>query len=217
MIKTKNTLEAWKTYLNYILQKGNNFIDENNRICREVLNLTVTIEQPSKDIDQPIQILNKLHKWDYPSVEKITQATLARKTSSQYSYSHSSRMFSYQNTLNQIDDYVIPLLQHAPTTRRAVMLIWDALKDSKILRKDIPAMIFIDFKIRNNQMHTTGILRSNDAFFGWPANILQIHAIHQYVGKKINCETGTITTTNTSAHIFKEQIPYIETVLQMKN
>jgi len=49
IINGKTCVEAWKDSLKYVLEEGADFIDSDNRQCREVLNLVVNIEQPEKD------------------------------------------------------------------------------------------------------------------------------------------------------------------------
>jgi len=217
MITTKKTMDAWKRALNYIQDYGKNFIDENNRVCREVLNLVVEIEEPGSDVTMPIRTLNKLHKWDYPPLDKIANIILSKKLAPQYSYSYGPRLFNYQNLYNQVDNFLIPLLRDNSDSRRAILHFWDVSKDSNVLKRDIPSLIIIDCKLRNGKLNMTGIIRSDDAFFGWPANIYQMHVLQTYIADKIGCRTGSITTISTSAHIFKDQFPYIEVILRMKN
>ncbi len=200
MIKTKNSIDAWKQSLNYIQDQGQNFIDENKRICREVLNLQVEIEEPEKDITLPINTLNKLHKWEYPPLDRIAQIILSKKPLPEYSYSYGPRLFNHQNEHNQVDNFIIPLLQDNPTSRRAIMTLWDVSQDSNSLKRDTPGFILIDCKLRNEKLNMTGIIRSNDMFFGWPANIYQMHVLQKYIAEKLTCKTGSITTISTSAH-----------------
>ncbi len=215
MIKTKYAMDAWKNCLNLILKEGKDFVDENKRICREVLNLVVEVED-SSDVSAPINMLNKFHKWDYPALDKIGHVIVNKKLAPEYAYSYGPRLFNFQGLYNQVDEFVIPLLKENPDSRKALLNLWDVNRDSLPKKKDIPALVMIYCKIRDNKLNITGILRSNDIFFGWPANIYQLHVLQQYIATKIGCETGSMITISTSAHIFKDQFPYIESILKKK-
>lgn len=206
------TFGTWKLILRYIYENGSDFEDENKRLCREVINLSATIEEPQNDITKPIETLNSFGKWVYPSLEEIENIIISKK-SSPYKYSYGPRLFSFYEKINQIDNFIIPLLKQTPSSRRAIAVIWNPIIDSKIYRRDIPGMVSLDFKLRKNRLNITSLIRSNDTFFGWPANIYQIYILQKYIAKKLNVKTGSLTTFSTSAHIFSNQFEYIEKII----
>ena len=52
-------MEAWSTALELVLTEGVSFKDSEGRICKEAMNLTITVLNPSKDIRKPIEELTK--------------------------------------------------------------------------------------------------------------------------------------------------------------
>jgi thymidylate synthase len=212
-INKKTTLDAWRTALSYLIRNGKEYIDHNDRKTKEILNLSIHIENPSDDITSPIKIMRKSDKWVYPPLEEIESIILLKNLAPTYSYSYGPRIFNH-NGVNQIDDFIIPLLKKDPMSRRAVVNIWNPLKDSNIYKKDVPGLMMIDFKLRDNKLHTTYFVRSNDIFFGWPANIYQIYTLIKYITKELNCEVGSITSFSTSAHIFEDQYEGINEILE---
>jgi len=213
-IIAKNTEEAWKKALKYIYEKGKDFVDKDDRTCREVLNLSLKIESP-KNIKKPIEILNSFRKWVYPPLEEIENFILGKKEIPGYYYNYGARAFNFSN-INQIDGFVIPLLKKDRTSRRATIIFYSPMKDSFLFKKDIPGMIMANFNIRQDKLHVTTLIRSNDLFFGWPANIYQVYILQNYIAKKLNIKQGSITTVSISAHIFEDQFEDIEKVLNMK-
>jgi len=217
VIKAEHTYEVWKNALQHILNQGQEYNDHQDRICRECLNILFKIEKPSEGVRKPIDRLNKFERWIYPSIEEIKKYILSKETSMGYEYSYGERIFSYSQdgqTKDQINDFVIPLLEKNQSSRRAVVTIWNPLEDSNIFKKEIPGMMMIDFKVRDDSLHTTEIIRSNDVFYGWPANIYQCFKIHELIADKLDLEAGTLSTVSTSAHIFEDQIKYIKQILQ---
>ena len=208
--------QAWKNALKYILSSKDTYHEEkNNRTCIEVLNLQITITEPSMDISKPIEILNSFQKWVYPNLSEISSLVFSKIVNPVYDYNYGPALFNYGNMLNQIDDYVIPSLKKNPSSRRAIATLWNPSSDSKITNRQVPGLVFIDFKLRKNKLHTTTLVRSNDIFFGWPANIYQVFILQKYICEKLNCKPGPMSTFSTSAHIFDDQIEYIKKVSDM--
>ncbi len=62
MIIEYTVMDAWKKALEEVLKEGASFKDFEGRICKEMMNLTITILNPSKDIRKPVNELSKLKK-----------------------------------------------------------------------------------------------------------------------------------------------------------
>lgn len=212
-IKSETIKDAWKSSLRYIFESGEDFTDENNRVCREVLNLIIEVNNPGEDITVAIDVLNSFKKWVYPPLDEIGDLILSRKLSPTYSYSYGPRLFNFQNTINQIDNFIIPLLKRNSFSRRGIVLVWNPTQDSNIYRRDVPGLISIYFKIRKKSLNATIVVRSNDIFFGWPANLYQVFVLQDYIAKKLGCKIGSLTTFSNSAHIFKDQFEDIQKVI----
>jgi thymidylate synthase (methanogen type) len=212
-IISDSTTEAWKKALKYVFEEGKDF-EDNKRICREALNLTIKIKKPEHDITGPIDILNGFKKWVYPPLEEIRNIILSKNLAPVYSYIYGPRIFNYRNKINQIENFVIPLLRETKESRRAVVTLWDPEEDSNVYKKGVPGLISLDFKLRKNRLNVTAIIRSNDLFFGWPANIFQIYSLLEMLTKRLDCLSGSITIFSTSIHIFKDQFEDIKKVLE---
>ncbi len=213
MIKGKTAMDAWKKTLDFIISKGQDFVDENGRVCREAFNLCVKIDQPQKDIEKPILQLKKLKEFDYPSLEELRETTLS-KYPSEYSYTYGHRIFNYNYSLDQVEEYIIPLLKSCPHSRRAVIVLFNPEKDSSTVRRDTPGMIFIHFRIINNKLTATSFIRSNDYFFGWPANIYQVNVLQKIVAKKLGINTGSLSVISSSAHLFQDQFDWVKKIVK---
>ncbi|MBW2991100.1 thymidylate synthase [Candidatus Woesearchaeota archaeon] len=208
------TLEAWKTTLKLIMEKGVEMVDRENRVSKEIINTVLKINHPEKDITKPIQEMRALKKWVYPELEELEDVFFKKQASSVYYYTYGARIFNYANTKNQVDDYIIPLLKKNPTSRRAIIVLYHPVVDSKIGMKEISSLISVFFKITDKKLTVSIVIRSNDMFIGWPANIYQVYLLQQYVAKKLGLEPGSITTISHSAHVFEEYKEEVEEVLR---
>ncbi len=209
-----NAWDAWIAALANIKESGVMYSDTKSREYLEVRNLIVTIERTNQGIFEPILYLSRSDKWVYPDLAEVAKVILHPDSVSAYEYSYAKRLFATIDGKNQIDDYVIPLLQKDPQTRRAVATLFDPGVDSNIKNKEIPSMIVFDFKIRDQLLHMTCFIRSSDAFIGWPANVYQMSVIQEYVASKLKIPVGEITTIATSAHIHTDHLPEIDKLLK---
>ena len=105
---------------------------------------------------------------------------------------------------NQIDT-IIRLLKMDSDTRRAVLNLNYANK-SVITTKDEPCTVCIQFFIRNNKLHTTVYMRSNDLYTGFPYDILFFTELTKYIASRLNIETGEYTHIVGSLHFYDENI-----------
>ena len=212
-INEKTVMAAWKKSLKYLLDYGQDFKDKDNRICREVLDFTVAIENPEHDCEKPMDMIQEF-EWIYPSKEELSSIMLNKEESASYEYSYGPRIFNYVNVKDQINDFIIPLLEKDSTTRRAIISLFNPVTDSNVLSKNIPSLLCIYFKIKNNSLHLTCFIRSNDFFIGWPGNIYQIFTLQKYVADKLNMKTGGLTTISCSGHIFQEHFEMIKKIIE---
>ncbi len=210
-ISGKTSTEVWKKILKTIMTEGDSFKDRRKRICKEILNVCATI-QTTDGIMKPIETLTKFNKWIYPTPEKIKNSILNKEDSSEYYYNYGKRAFDLDG-INQIDDYLIPLLKKTPTSKRGIVVFYSPEKDTLPLRKETPGIVMINFIIRDNKLHSTMVIRSNDMFHGWPGNVAQAYFLTEYVAEELNYPIGSITTFSISAHIFEEQFEDIKKVI----
>ncbi len=215
-IQGKDTFETWKSVLRFILENGKDYVDADGRICREVLNLAAEIQNPKENISKPITLLSSLGKWIYPPIDEIAEVVLKAENLGTYEYCYGPRVFKYRGDINQIDDYVIPLLRANPNSRRAVISLWDPVEDTKIGKGNVVAWLISDFKIREEKLYLTFYGRSIDFFIGWPVNIYQQFLLMEKVAKELNVGLGSLTTFVSSAHIFLEYTDQINKILKFK-
>jgi thymidylate synthase len=202
-ITADNALDAWKKAMKEILENGQETSDFEGRLSRELLNLTITVRCVD-GITAPMEKIKGLKKWVYPELDEIEDVIFKRESSSAYYYTYGVRLFNYSNSKDQIEDYIIPLLKEHPNSRRAIAVLYHPLIDSKLIAKESPCMISIYFKILDGKLTVTTLLRSNDVFIGWPANIYHSFLLQRHVAGKLGIEAGSITTISHSGHVFDE-------------
>ena len=213
-ISNNNAFDLWKSAILKIKELGEDFHDNDNRTCREVYNLTLNLINVSDSkIDKPIETMINSKKWIYPSKEELSGIMFKEFQAPIYEYTYGGRIFGYNGSFDQINSFIIPLLRKDPSSRRAVLVFYDPIDDSKPDNKNTPGIIYVQFRMVKGLLCMNAHIRSNDLFFGWPANIYQLYQLLVYVSKKLDVECGTITTFSNSAHVFVEDFPQAEEIL----
>jgi len=211
-IISETAIECWNKALTLIFDQGTELVDQNKRVCKIINNLLITINSVD-DIEEPIDKIQELNEFVYPSKEELRNTILDKISSSGYDYAYGSRLFNYRQIKNQMDDYIIPTLKNDQNTRRAIAIIYDPLNDS-IRKKDaVPGLISIHFSIIKGKLNVCMIVRSNDIFIGWPANIYHGKVLQKYICDKLKLLPGKITTFSISAHVFQENFECIKKII----
>lgn len=214
-ITKNNAYELWQAAIEIIKEKGEDFIDNDNRTCREIVNLSLNLNDiNNSEIEEPIKTMINSKKWIYPTKEELSSIMFKEYQAPIYEYTYGGRMFNYGKEFNQLNSFILPLLKKDPSTRRAILVLYDPLEDSTPDNKNTPGIIYIHFRIKNEKLNTTCHIRSNDLFFGWPANIYQIYCLTKFVADKLNIQNEKITTISNSAHVFKDDFSDVEEIIK---
>ncbi|WP_225370006.1 thymidylate synthase [Methanobrevibacter arboriphilus] len=68
---------------------------------------------------------------------------------------------------------------------------------------EVPCMILVDFKIRDDKLYTTALWRSHDIYGAWFPNAVGLSYLAQYVSERVDASIETITIHSISAHIYE--------------
>lgn len=106
---------------------------------------------------------------------------------------------------DQVDQlaHVVKLLQDDPTTRRAVLNIYNPQVDTEP-GKDIPCNNWVHLLPRDGVLHGHVAIRSNDLFWGWSGiNAFEWTALLQVVAGLTGLQPGSITFSISSLHLYE--------------
>lgn len=113
------------------------------------------------------------------------------------------RLFDFDG-INQLDN-IISLLKKKPTSRRAVIQLFDS-KDITKPYKEIPCTNSIQFLVRDKKLTCCVSMRSNDAFRGLPHDIFCFTMIQEMIAREIDIELGPYNHFVGSFHIYDRDI-----------
>lgn len=99
-----------------------------------------------------------------------------------FEYDYHTRLFNYENMVNQIDDIIIPKLIRSPNTRRACAVTWIPSIDGTL--HDCPCLQWLNADIRNDKLNLTVMFRSNDILLAAGANMYALTGLQSYIAEK---------------------------------
>ena len=109
------------------------------------------------------------------------------------------RLFQ-QRGHNQIQN-IIELLRERPTSRRAVIQLFNA-EDIAAEYREIPCTTTLQFFVRDELLHLIVTMRSNDAYIGLPHDVFCFTMLQEIVARSINREIGSYRHFVGSMHLY---------------
>lgn len=114
------------------------------------------------------------------------------------------RLFS-QRGADQVSN-IIDLLRKSPTTRRAVIQIFDA-EDITARHKEVPCTTTLQFFVRMDRLNMITTMRSNDAYLGLPHDVFCFTMLQELIARSVDVELGTYRHFAGSLHLYREHHP----------
>jgi thymidylate synthase len=106
------------------------------------------------------------------------------------------------NGIDQLAE-VIRLLRRDPSTRQAVLAIFDPDRDY-VDSRDIPCTNWMHFMIRDGVLHLEVAVRSNDLFWGFSGiNTFEWSVLHEMVAHWTETVVGSVTFYISSLHLYE--------------
>ncbi|WP_417498205.1 thymidylate synthase [Maricaulis sp.] len=110
----------------------------------------------------------------------------------------------FGHTTNQIDR-VIRRLTERPDTRRAVISILGP-DDFGPGRKEAPCTTALQFIRRRERIHLIAMMRSNDAYLGFPHDVFCFTMIQEFVARSLGVGVGEYHHFATSLHLYEHDL-----------
>jgi thymidylate synthase len=99
---------------------------------------------------------------------------------------------------------VIKLLRQRPSSRRAVIQIFDG-EDIATEHKEVPCTTALQFFIRDERVEMVATMRSNDAYFGLPHDVFCFTMLQEIIARTLGRDLGGYRHFAGSLHLYKNR------------
>lgn len=225
--------------LSHVLRVGEVVEDERGIDTRELRNVMVSIDSPwIWNLDHlnwgniPLR-----PKWCDPEFMRAYRRQAGAKVRGDHPYVYGaelrahptiayfgkgpedSKIYHQGFPINQVTDYIVPKLVENMRSRRAVGFTWNVAEFSDLGAKEVPCLDMVQVMVRpdkagDERLHLTGVLRSNEMYSAWAADVALLFEWQQAIVIELNTSRfgsrakavgiGSLTTVSNSAHIYKE-------------
>lgn len=101
-------------------------------------------------------------------------------------------------------EHVIKTLRMDPLSRRAIIGIYDPSTDVPA-GKDVPCNDMLQFQVRDDELHVTATIRSNDLMWGWSGiNAFEWSMLQEIVASLLGVAVGTLTFNIGNLHLYEQ-------------
>lgn len=97
---------------------------------------------------------------------------------------------------------VIEKLSKSPDTRRAAITLLES-SDLEPTQKEAPCTIALQFIRRRERLHLVAIMRSNDAYLGFPHDVFCFTMIQELIARALGIKIGDYHHFATSLHLYE--------------
>lgn len=215
LTKRARTLdEAWLYW--YDVLSNQSMCDESRdgHVAGEVINATTIIDDPTQNV-----MVNSVRNMSmrYAVGEMLWYISGNNKLKEIQKYTKGwDRMSDDGETVNSNYGYCIKHkygfdqlefvkneLTLSPNSRRAVIHIKEP---SNKASKDVNCTVCLQFFIRDNKLHLTTYMRSNDIWFGLPYDIFQFTSLQILLSMELGVGIGTYTHICGSLHLYERDL-----------
>lgn len=113
-------------------------------------------------------------------------------------------------------EYIYQLLRKEPTSRRAVISIYNQRDQNKNLTLDVPSTISLQFLLREKRLNLICYMRSNDFWNGLPFDFGIFSFLQEVMASWLKVKIGTYTHFVGSAHIYLKDFQKVKKFLNTK-
>ena len=203
-LRAQDPVDGWTRIIRKIMLSDMLRVDERGIETRWLDNAMIHVMNPLE---------NRVTEL-YPFSEKVLKEKYATQLLNpdrmNFDYTYGERLNAWgDGEVNQIE-FAIKKLRVNPNSRRVVATTWDPRKDT--VSEEVPCLNHFVFMTRDDVLDLSVMIRSNDMFGAWLANVYALGELLVYVSEKTSLNIGTITTLSVNAHIYNHDWEQAETV-----
>lgn len=226
MLIVNNVDEAVLSTIDLLLKYGKKVpetkLTNNHDSSIELENMQFTITNPLDRIAvnkiNPLNLIAAIGRltWTFAGNDRTEDIAFYQSRVRDYSDNsltvagsdYGKRIFDPLAGVDQLEN-VINLLKKDKFSRRAVIPIFSPTDSTRLDSKDLPCAFGLTFLVREDELHSTLIMRSNNGLLLLPTNIFEFTIISEIVARELDIEYAQHVHTSISMHIFEKDLSKI--------
>jgi len=207
---------AYKFLIKTVLDAGEDLPEQG---CREVFGVAYQIDKPLirqellKATGVPIDWIEEELK-ERISGKPINPGTAWQRWSDffrprlradKFTYTYAERMH-YQL------DALVSRLKSNPTTRRAILSVWDPRADSRS-KLEVPCTVMSQYAVRRGCLNSVYYTRSSDCINFLVADVYLYVGVQTWIADQVGFELGSFSHVIGSLHIYYDDLDEVSTLL----
>lgn len=212
--------EAWEYWYNELAEqakRGKSDTSRDGAVVGEFINAITVIDDPTRMIvTSPIRKMPMRYAvgellWylsgnkSLTAIQNFTSAWDRMSDDGETVNSNYGEKIQYYYGFDQWK-YVKNCLCKDPNSRQAVINIRPAKNYVTTPTKDMPCTVCLQFFIRNNKLHLTTYMRSNDIWMGFPYDCFNFCCFLVKMAMELGVEIGTYTHIAGSLHLYERNL-----------
>ena len=211
--KAKDATSAWECWYGKLQEQAEKGFAAESRdggVAGEILNAVTVIEDPTRNIVQSdIRKLNLRYMigemlWYLSANNNLSEIQKYTKAWDRMSEDGITVNSNYGHKIHKFYgfdqwEFIRDMLQKDPNSRQAVIHI----KDPGTHPKDTPCTVCLQFFIRDNKLHLTTYMRSNDVWMGFPYDVFTFTCYQIRMAMELGVDIGEYTHIAGSLHLYE--------------
>lgn len=220
LIRIEDNREGYHTIIDYVLARGRKQASRNGDTL-EVTDMSIELADPTKSI--PCGINRRGYSTALAALEGLQLVAGQTYDDLMVKVAPNTEQFREDDTGEFHGGYgrriesqirtVIDKLNKDRDTRQAVVTIWDPKLDAAGGKKDHPCTTQFNWRVREGRLLMTTTMRSQDAHWGWPYDVVMFSTLHLTIAKFLGVEVGPYVHNVASFHIYTKDIPAMNSLM----
>ena len=212
-VNAENATEAWEKWWTILAKahEGEQQTSRDGDVHSEVINAVTVINDPTRSlVNSDIRKLATRYAigemlWymsgnsHLKEIQKYTKNWDRMSDDGVYVNSNYGWCIKHKYGFDQWE-FVKTLLTKDPNTRQAVIHIKEADRNPS---KDVNCTVCLQFFIRDDMLHLTTYMRSNDLWMGFPYDVFQFMNMQVLMSMELGVSLGTYTHIAGSLHLYE--------------
>lgn len=134
-----------------------------------------------------------------------------------FNAAYGERLRKFETATGTVDqlEHVIQTLKHDPDSRQASVVLSHPLHDNwEMVTRDRACNVYAHAMIRDGKLDWMQVIRSNDAVWGIPYNLVQWSHVQEWVAASLGVQMGHLFIVQDSFHVYEDKYDDIEEVRQ---